>query len=262
MDRLVVIKGAGDMASGIAHRLHRSGYKVIMTEIAQPTAIRRTVAFAEAIFAGEAVVEGLTAFRAKPEDAMRVVGEGRIAVTVDPVGRCVKLLRPWAVVDAILAKRNTGTSMNDAPVVIGVGPGFVAGQDVHLVVETMRGHYLGKVIEQGPALPNTGVPGEIAGHTVDRILRAPCQGLFSAAQAIADVVAAGSVVARVDGQPVIAAISGVLRGLLHDGVLATPGMKVGDIDPRCVPEHCFTVSDKARSVAGGVLEGLLYWGRR
>ena len=259
MNRLVIIKGAGDIASGIAHRLHRSGFGVVMTEIAQPTTIRRTVAFSEAVYDGQADVEGLTAVRTKPEDAIDAVRRGQIAVVVDPEGRSVKLLQPWALVDAIMAKRNTGTRIGDAPVVLGVGPGFTAVRDVHLVVETCRGHNMGKVIERGSALPDTGVPGEIAGHTVERILRAPGRGAFAAARAIADTVAAGDTVAWVGGEPVVATIAGVLRGLLHNGLVATTGMKVGDIDPRGAPENCFTISDKARSVAGGVLEGLLYW---
>jgi xanthine dehydrogenase accessory factor len=258
MQQLVVIKGAGDIASGIAHRLFRSGFRVIMTELPQPTVIRRTAAFAQAVFTGRVIVEGVEGVRVEPAAALKV-GRGQIAVVVDPQGLTVGCLKPWAVVDAILAKKNTGTSIADAAAVIGVGPGFVAGVDVHLVVETMRGHYLGKVIERGPALPNTGEPGEIAGHTSQRILRAPCRGLFRAVGAIADVVAAGDIVGYVDKEPVRAGISGVLRGLLQDGLAVAAGMKIGDIDPRGAPEHCFSISDKARAVGGGVLEGLLYW---
>ena len=258
MQQLVVIKGAGDIASGIAHRLFRSGFRVIMTELPQPTVIRRTAAFAQAVFNDRVTVEGIEAVTVELADALTTVEQGRIAVVIDPQGLVVSHLRPWAVVDAILAKKNTGTSIADAAVVIGVGPGFTAGRDVHLVVETMRGHYLGKVIEHGPALPNTGEPGEIAGHTTRRILRAPCRGLFTAAGAIADVVAAGDIVGYVDKEPVTAEISGVLRGLLQEGLAVEAGMKIGDIDPRSVPEHCFSISDKARAIGGGVLEGLLY----
>ncbi|MDR3589800.1 MAG: selenium-dependent molybdenum cofactor biosynthesis protein YqeB [Negativicutes bacterium] len=258
MQQLVVIKGAGDLASGIAHRLFRSGFRIVMTELAQPTVIRRTVTFAQAIFNGRALVEGVEAEKVELADALTTVGQGRIAVVVDPMGLAVSRLKPWAVVDAILAKKNLGTTINDAPVVIGVGPGFAAGQDVHLVVETMRGHYLGRVIETGPALPNTGEPGEIGGHTMQRILRAPCRGLFTAVRVIADVVAAGDVVGHVGKEPVTAGIGGVLRGLLQDGLTVEAGMKIGDIDPRSAPEHCFSISDKARAIGGGVLEGLLY----
>jgi xanthine dehydrogenase accessory factor len=258
MQQLVVIKGAGDLASGIAHRLFRSGFRVIMTELPQPTVIRRTAAFAQAVFTGRVTVEGVEAARMEPADALAAVGRGRIAVVIDPEGLMVRQLKPWAVVDAILAKKNTGTSITDAPVVIGVGPGFSAGEDVQLVVETMRGHYLGRVIEAGSALPDTGEPGDIAGHTFARLLRAPCGGVFKAARAIADIVIAGDVVGHVGEAPVTAGISGVLRGLLYDGLTVKAGMKIGDIDPRSAPEHCFSISDKARAIGGGVLEGLLY----
>jgi xanthine dehydrogenase accessory factor len=258
MQQLVVVKGAGDIASGIAHRLFRSGFRVIMTELAQPTVIRRTAAFAQAVFTGRAIVEGIEAVKVEQTDALATVARGKIAVVVDPLGQTVSCLKPWAVVDAILAKKNTGTALNDAAVVIGVGPGFVAGQDVQLVVETMRGHYLGRVIEKGTALPNTGQPGEIGGYTTQRVLRAPCSGLFTAVRSIADSVSAGDIVATVGKEPVKAGISGVLRGLLQDGLAVNDGMKIGDIDPRCVPEHCFSVSDKARAIGGGVLESLLY----
>lgn len=262
MQQLVIIKGAGDLASGIAHRLSRSGFRVVMTELPQPTVIRRTAAFAQAVFSGQAVVEGVAAVRVELAEALATAEAGRIAVVVDPEGRAVKHLRPWAVVDAILAKRNTGTSITDASVVIGVGPGFSAGEDVHLVVETMRGHYLGRVIEKGAAIPNTGEPGEIGGQTTLRILRAPCPGVFRAVASIADIVSSGDVVGYVEKEPVKAAISGVLRGLLQDGLTVSTGMKIGDIDPRSVPEHCFSISDKARAIGGGVLEGLLFMAGR
>ena len=258
MRELVIIKGAGDIATGIGHRLFRCGFRVVMTELPQPTVIRRTVAFAEAVFAGRTEVEGVTAVRVELSEALRVVNEGLVAVLVDPEARAAAVLQPWALVDAILAKRNINTRLDDAPIVVAVGPGFTAGVDAHAVVETMRGHYLGKVITTGPALPNTGSPGEIGGHTDDRLLRAPCAGLFTAVRKIADTVAAGDVVAHVDGRPVTAAIDGVLRGMLHDGLPVTAGMKIGDIDPRAKREHCFSISDKASAVGGGVLEALLY----
>lgn len=257
MNRLIVVKGAGDMATGIAHRLVRSGFRVVTTEIVQPTVIRRTVAFAEAIYSGEVAVEGVKAVKASQEEVLQVLAAGKVPVLVDPEGTVIKSLRPWAVVDAIMAKRNIGTRLTDASVVVGVGPGFTAGEDVHAVVESMRGHYLGRVILSGQAIPNTGIPGEIGGYSKERILRAPCAGIFRAERAIGAEVAAGEVVARVNQQPVLAAIAGVLRGLLHAGIRVETGMKIGDIDPRCQPEHCFTISDKARAIAGGVLEALL-----
>ncbi|HWR41754.1 selenium-dependent molybdenum cofactor biosynthesis protein YqeB [Sporomusa sp.] len=260
MNRLIVIKGAGDMATGIAHRLFRSGFQIIMTELDKPTVIRRTVAFAEAVFTGMAVVEGIRAEKTEPNKALQIAAEGKIAVVIDAEAAIVKMCKPWGVIDSILAKRNMGTSIGDALVVIGVGPGFTAGVDVHAVVETKRGHFLGQVLTQGQALPDSGIPGEIGGYTQERILRAPCTGIFQSLCRITRQVKAGEVVAQVNGQPVRAAISGVLRGLLRDGLALTAGLKVGDIDPRCVPEHCYTISDKARAVAGGVLEGLFMMG--
>lgn len=259
MNQLVVIKGAGDIGTGIAYRLYHSGFSVVTTELTQPTVIRRTVSFAEAVYKGSVTVEGVSAVKSPPENVLSVVAEGKVPVVVDPSGVTIKQLKPWAVVDAILAKKNLGTRITDAPVVVGVGPGFTAGVDVHAVVETMRGHYLGRVIHSGQAIPDTGVPGEIGGFTQERILRAPCAGRFYGERKIGAVVSAGEVVARVDQQTVVAAISGVLRGLLHDGLEVETGMKIGDIDPRCLPEHCFTISDKARAVGGGVLEALLYY---
>lgn len=258
MRQLVVIKGAGDLATGIAHRLFRSGFSVVMTELSQPTVIRRTAAFAEAIFAGRVVVEEAIAVKTELADVLEVVHGGRIPVVVDPEGVVVKMLKPFAVVDAILAKKNMGIQITDAPVVIGVGPGFIAGEDVHAVVESMRGHYLGRVITEGKALPDTGVPGEIGGYTKERILRAPCQGVFAGICKIGDRVSAGELVAYVDDQPVIAGVTGILRGLLHDHLMVQTNMKIGDIDPRCIREHCFSISDKARAIGGGVLEAILF----
>ncbi|MBI3076117.1 MAG: EF2563 family selenium-dependent molybdenum hydroxylase system protein [Deltaproteobacteria bacterium] len=258
-DLLAVVKGGGDLATGICHRLHRVGFQLVVTEIAQPTVIRRTVALASAVYAGHAEVEGMRAQLARSsEEAESLAGQGVIAVLVDPVAEVVKDLRPTVVVDAILAKQNLGTKLNDAPAVIGVGPGFTAGVDVHAVVETNRGHNLGRVILEGSAEPDTGVPGQIGGYGAERVLRAPCKGTFRGVRQIGDVVQKSEVVAEVDSHPVRATIPGVLRGLLYDGLPVVRGMKVGDIDPRAKPEHCFTISDKARAVGGGVLEAALY----
>jgi xanthine dehydrogenase accessory factor len=254
---LIVIKGAGDLATGVAHRLFRSGFPLVMTELPQPTAIRRPVAFAAAVYDGVITVEGVTAVRTELAAAAAVAGSGRIAVVVDPQGEAIKLLKPWAVVDAVMAKRNTGTGLTDAPVVVALGPGFAAGLDAHYVIETARGHYLGRVIEQGGALPDTGEPGEVGGRSGERLLRAPGDGVFRAARAIGDSVAPGETVGDVAGQPVRAVIAGVLRGLIHDGLTVSAGKKIGDIDPRNRREYCFIISDKARAVGGGVLEALL-----
>jgi xanthine dehydrogenase accessory factor len=252
---LALVKGAGDLATGVALRLHRAGFDVVMTEIAVPTVVRRTVAFAEAVWDGEAVVEGVVGVRvATATEARHALGRRRIPVLVDPDASVRLELLPLVLVDAIVAKRNLGTRLTDAPAVIALGPGFVAGVDAHAVVETMRGHTLGRVIHEGAALPNTGIPGEIGGRGAERVLRAPVEGMFAPLAIIGDRVTAGDVVAQVEGEPVVTTIDGVLRGLLRAGIAVTPGFKVGDVDPRADPDHCFTVSDKALSVAGGVLE--------
>ncbi len=257
--QLVIIKGAGDLATGVAHRLARCGFAIVMLEIPEPTVIRRTVAFAEAIYQGEFTVEGITAkLGGSPQETRGILDSGKIAVLVDPQWSALKTLQPAAVVDAIIAKKNLGTSRDDAPVVIGLGPGFTAGEDVHAVVETQRGHDLGRVIFSGSAIPNTGIPGDIGGYRSERLLRSPAAGVFRGVREIGDVVNPGDVVALVGDTPVPAAIPGVLRGLLRRGLTVTKGFKVGDIDPRCTKENCFTISDKARSVAGGVLEALIH----
>ncbi|MDH7486248.1 MAG: selenium-dependent molybdenum cofactor biosynthesis protein YqeB [Anaerolineae bacterium] len=255
---LVLIKGAGDLASGVAWRLHRCGFPVVMTEIAQPLAVRRGVAFAQAVYAGEMRVEGVTARRVEDIAAARAALEqGIIPVLVDPQAACRTALRPAVLVDGIMAKVNTGTSIEDAPLVIALGPGFTAGVDCHAVVETNRGHDLGRVLWSGSTTPDTGVPGEIGGQAAKRVLRAPCAGWLHPLHAIGDRLEAGEVVARVDGEEVRAPFAGVLRGLIHESVPLTPGMKIGDVDPRATPEHCFTISDKSLAIAGGVLEAIL-----
>ena len=257
---LTLIRGAGDIASGIALRLYRAGFSVAMTEIARPTTIRRTVAFSDAVTNGAQTVENVTAMRAESrEEAARCMERGGIPVLVDPNCACRAFFRPDALVDAILAKRNLGTAITDAPIVVGVGPGFTAGVDCHAVVETMRGHTLGRVYYDGAALPNTNIPGLIGGFAGERVLRAPADGTFQSTRKIGDLVEAGETVGFVAGQPMQATISGVLRGLLADGVAVKRGMKSGDVDPRGERNYCDLVSDKALSVAGGVLEAILHF---
>ena len=253
----VVIRGAGDLASGVALRLWRAGMDVVLLDVEKPTAIRRTVAFSEAIVHGEQTVEDVTAKLATAETVEETLAAGYIPVLVDPEGRSVPKLKPDALVDAILAKRNLGTEIRDAPVVIGVGPGFTAGVDCHAVVETMRGHSLGRVIREGSAIPNTGIPGLIGGFAGERVLRAPAAGLFHPLRDIGDAVTEGEILATVEGKPIIATLTGTLRGILPEGTEVFPGMKAGDIDPRCQRSHCFTASDKALAVGGGVLEAIL-----
>ena len=255
---LILIRGAGDLASGIALRLWRAGMEVVMTEIEHPTTIRRTVAFSEAVRTGETVVEGITARHADtPAEALSLLRAGILPVLTDPDCACKRELFPDALVDAILAKRNLGTAITDAPSVIGVGPGFTAGVDCHAVVETMRGHTLGRVYYEGSALPNTNVPGLIGGFAGERVLRAPADGSFTARLIIGDHVRAGDIAGTVGDAPMRCTIDGVLRGLLADGTEVRRGMKAGDVDPRGREEYCRTCSDKALAVGGGVLEALL-----
>jgi xanthine dehydrogenase accessory factor len=255
---LIAVKGAGDLATGVALRLFRSGFPVVMTETASPTAIRRTVAFAEAVYAGSTTVEGITATCvASLAQALSLLAQRVIPILMDPTATLVRQLSPTVMVDAIMAKRNCGTTMGDAPIVIALGPGFVAGVDVHAVVETHRGHHLGRVILDGSAEPNTAEPGTVGGASWQRVLRAPAGGKLVPLRAIGDRVAKGDLIATVGGEAVVAPLTGVLRGLIHEQPVVSPGMKIGDIDPRAEREYCFTVSDKALSVAGGVLEAVL-----
>jgi len=255
---LVCIKGAGDLASGIALRLHHSKIDVVMTELPVPLAVRRTVAFSEAIRLGSTVVEDVKAERAENADEVKdCLARGVIPVLADPDAEIVKILKPEVVVDAILAKTNTGTTKKDAKMVIGVGPGFTAGRDCHAVIETKRGHTLGRVIRKGSAIPNTGVPGNVGGQTIRRLLKAPADGVFHPEKNIGNLVREGDRVANVDGIPVYALTDGKIRGMLQDGVPVTKGLKSGDVDPRGSSVDHMTVSDKAMAIGGGVLEAIL-----
>ncbi len=257
---LVLIKGAGDLATGVAYRLHQAGFPVVMTELAQPLAVRRTVAFSEAVYEGEVSVEGVVARRAEtPGEALTIARQGLVPVLVDPGAQAIQSLQPAVVVDAIMAKRNTGTRLDDAPLVIALGPGFTAGVDCHAVIETNRGHNLGRIYWQGSAEPNTGTPGSIGGHTRDRVLRAPTAGTLRTIARIGDRVKRGQVLARVNGAAVVATFRGVLRGLLRDGFPVQPGMKIGDVDPRARPEYCYTISDKSLAIGGAVLAAIMYY---
>lgn len=239
-------------------RLWHAGFRVVMTELEKPLAIRRTVAFSEAVYNGEATVEGVTARHVKSSMEIESTwNEDVIPVIVDPHADNIVALQPTVVVDAILAKRNLGTRIHDAPLVIGLGPGFTAGQDVHAVVETNRGHYLGRVLWTGSAQPNTGTPGSVNDIRNQRVVYAPGEGTFMHRQAIAAMLNEGEIIGWLGGVPVVAPIAGVLRGLIHDQVHVNTRMKIADVDPRGVVDHCWTVSDKALAVAGGVLEAVL-----
>lgn len=295
---LIICRGAGDLATGIIHRLHRAGHRVIALETDYPAAIRRQVSFCEAVYDGSAAVEGVTA-RLVPAladaetdtetysgindtPAAHIVSEkwdssaieavleaGEVPLLIDPKGESIALLKPDVVVDAIIAKKNLGTTINMAPLVLGVGPGFTAGQDVHLVIESMRGHNLARIITDGMAQPNTGVPGNIAGFTSERVIHAPAAGYIHDVRKIGDIVQKGDEIARIypdkesydnalsEYVPVNATITGIIRGLIREGYYFRKGFKIADIDPReSELTNCFTISDKARSIAGSVLEAV------
>lgn len=295
---LIICRGAGDLATGIIHRLHRAGHRVIALETDYPAAIRRQVSFCEAVYDGSAAVEGVTA-RLVPAltdaetdtetysgindtPAAHIASEkwdssvieavleaGEVPLLIDPKGESIALLKPDVVVDAIIAKKNLGTTIDMAPLVIGVGPGFTAGQDVHLVIESMRGHNLARIITDGMAQPNTGVPGNIAGFTSERVIHAPAAGYIHDVRKIGDIVQKGDEIARIypdkesydnalsEYVPVNATITGIIRGLIREGYYFKEGFKIADIDPReSELTNCFTISDKARSIAGSVLEAV------
>jgi len=271
---LVLIRGGGDLASGIAHGLAARGVGVVVTELAAPTMVRRRVSFGNAVYEGEVEIEGIKGVLCPcAKEAFVAVHAGHVAVLVDPACTSLPHLCPAVLVDARMAKRNLGTRKSDAPVVIGVGPGFFAGRDCHAVVESQRGAGLGKVIFSGAAAPNTGRPASVAGHTTDRVLRAPCEGVFEGVLEIGDEVKSGQVVGRlrpaagnesVPGTPrgggaateVKSKISGVLRGLIADGAAVRAGQKLGDVDPTGERQRCFRISDKALTVGDGVIEAL------
>ncbi len=259
----ILLKGAGDLGSGVAWRLYQSGFPVLIAELAQPLVVRRTVAFASAAFDGEITIQGVTARRADSfEEAARWLDAGIIPVLVDPETRAREYFNPTVLIDAVIAKRNTGTRIGDAWLVIALGPGFKPGVDCHAVIETNRGHNLGRVLWDRPAEANTGVPGQIGGKGAERVLRAPCDGVLQGIKQIGDAVETGDAIAQVGPGFVLAPFDGILRGLVHDGLAVRTGMKVGDVDPRAKREACFTISDKALAIGGGALEAILSWMKR
>ncbi|MEF9951488.1 MAG: selenium-dependent molybdenum cofactor biosynthesis protein YqeB [Clostridium sp.] len=258
MNSTVLIRGGGDIASGIGHRLHKSGFKVIMTEIVQPLVIRRTVSFADAIYNKRAIVEGVEAVRCESlEDVEKAFKNNQISVIIDGECEILNKVKVDVVIDAILAKKNIGTFRDMALIVIGIGPGFTAGINVDAVVETNRGHYLGKVIYEGSAAPNTGEPGNIGGYTYDRVIKSPAEGTIYHVKNIGDIVKRGEVIATIDNVNVTSNIDGVLRGLIREGTYVHKGLKIADTDPRAVEKYCFEISEKARAIGGGVLEAIL-----
>lgn len=259
-DVRIVVRGGGDLASGVIYRLKRAGFSVIVTELSEPLVVRRTVSFAEAVYAGRFELEGLTAVcTTQYEEAMAYAADkGVVPVLIDPTGEVIASWQPHVVVDAVIAKRNVlKTSICDADLVIALGPGFRAGVDVHVVIETNRGHSLGRVIYEGEAEPNTGIPGPVQGIGRERVVYSPIQGIFRSERQIGDRVEAGAVLGWVNETPIYAEIEGCIRGLLQSGIRVGVGVKVGDVDPRCKMEHCYTISDKALAIGGGVLEAIL-----
>ena len=263
MKNLIVVRGGGDLATGSVYKLKKSGFPVLILEAANPSAIRRNVAFCEAVCQGVQTVEDMTCHLAQSlEQAEALLREGKLAVLVDPAGVSISKLQPLAVVDAILAKKNLGTNRDMAPITVALGPGFTAGVDVDAVVETKRGHHLGRVLWSGSAAANTGIPGIIGGFGKERVIHCPAKGILRNVKHITDTVSKGDVIALVETEngpvPVKATLDGILRGLIRDGYPVNVGFKMADIDPRAEEyNNCFTISDKARCIAGGVLEAIL-----
>lgn len=264
MENLIIVRGGGDLATGTIYKLYQCGFQVLVLEIGNPSAIRRNVAFSEAVYQGSQRVEDVTCYLAKDlEAAISLLEEGKLAMLVDPKGESIERLRPVAVVDAILAKKNLGTHKEMAPITVALGPGFEAGMDVDAVVETKRGHSLGRVYYQGRAIENTGVPGIIGGYGKERVIHSPAAGILRNVRKITDTVKKGETIAVIETEngvvPVTASLDGLLRGLIRDGYPVTKGFKIADIDPRAEEYHnCFTISDKARCIAGGVVEAILH----
>ena len=260
MNQVIVVRGGGDLATGTIHCLWSAGFRVLVLEAKHPAAIRRQVSLSEAVYEATATVEGLNAVRIDDISQMEQVwAEGKVPMLVDPEGACLEQVKPAVVVDAIIAKKNLGTHRGMAPKTIALGPGFVAGEDVDVVVETSRGHKLGRVIRQGTAKPNTGIPGIIGGYGKERVMHSPAEGVLRNVHAIGDIVEAGTEIAYIETAeghvPVLATISGIIRGLIRDGYPVTVGFKIADIDPRREElENCWLISDKARCIAGSVLQ--------
>lgn len=263
MKDLIIVRGGGDLATGTIYKLYKCGFPILILEVAMPSAIRRNVAFSEAVYQGTQTVEDVTCYRAESlVEAEALLQEGKLVILVDPKGNSISQLKPMAVVDGILAKKNLGTHKAMAPITVALGPGFTAGEDVDAVIETKRGHNLGRVLWQGSAAPNTGIPGIIGGYGKERVIHSPAEGILRNVCKITDTVKKGQEIAVVETEngnvSVAASLDGLLRGLIRDGYPVTKGFKIADIDPRTEEyQNCFTVSDKARCIAGGVVEAIL-----
>ena len=255
----VLIRGGGEVASAIAHRLHRSHFRVCLTEIANPLAVSRGTTFSEAIFDGVKVIKGVKAelVSVSPEEIHRVWRQGNIPLVIDPDASIKDKIKPDVLVDATMTKRNIGTRITDASLVVGLGPGFYAGRDVHIVVETNHSNNLGKVILDGQAEENTGTPVAIGGLTKERVTWASRPGIFTTEREIGDSVVAHQIVGWVGDQPVEAPISGMLRGLLRSRVVVSKGSKLVEVDPVNDRAICYVIRDKMRAIGGGVLEAIM-----
>lgn len=258
-EEIVIVRGGGDIASGTIQKLYRSGFKVLVLETERPTSIRRNVCFSEAIFEQNMIVEGIKAVHIKRlEEVAKTWEEGSVPIIIDKKGKYIDIMKPDVVVDAILAKKNLGTNINMAPITIALGPGFEAGKDVDVVIETMRGHNLGRLIFSGKAIENTGLPGKVGGYSKERVIYSPAEGIISNIKEIGDIVKAGETIAVVNNIEVKTEIDGLLRGIIRDNTNVREGLKIADVDPRIEEkENCNTISDKARSIGGAVLEAIL-----
>jgi xanthine dehydrogenase accessory factor len=260
MKDIIVVRGGGDIASGVIQKFHRSGFRVVVLEVGKPSFIRRTVCYGEAIYEKEIILEESKAVLAHGIDEInKILEKGNIAIAADPFGDLIKELKPLAVIDAILAKKNLGTTIHMAPITVGLGPGFVAGKDVDIVVETMRGHDLGRLIFSGEAKSNTGIPGVIKGYGRERVIYSEVYGIIKNIKNIGDLIEKDEVIAFIGNVPVKSPLTGILRGLIRDGYEVPKGFKIGDVDPRKdEQQNCYTISDKARNVSGSALEAVLY----
>ena len=255
---IIVIRGGGDLATGVIQKFYRSGIKVIVLETPRPTAIRRTVSLCEAVYNGYAAVEDISCTRIiSVSDIEKCYAQNTIPLFIDPLGEIIPQIKPLAVIDAIMAKRNIGTRKDMSPLTIALGPGFNAGEDVHAVIETKRGHNLGRLILQGGALPDTGIPGDIGGKSAERVIHAPDAGEIRHLRAIGDVLEAGEPLCEISGRAVTAPFRGLLRGLIREGLEVPAGMKIADIDPR-IDVDWRTISDKARCIGGAALEAFFF----
>lgn len=260
MSELIIVRGGGDIASGVIQKFHRSGFRVIVLEVENPSFIRRTVCYGEAVYQKEVTLEESKAVLAHGIDGIdKILDKGDIAVIVDPCGDTIKKLKPLAVIDAILAKKNLGTNIHMAPITVGLGPGFTAGKDVDVVIETMRGHDLGRSIFSGEAKKNTGVPGVIKGYGRERVIYSEAHGIIKNIKGIGDLVEKDEILALIGDIQVKSPLTGILRGLIRDGYRVPKGFKIGDVDPRKdQQQNCYTISDKARNIGGSALEAVLY----